>query len=45
MQMVGEGGIFERGAHDPETHLAFLMPYATAFISEIKSKDQLSAKE
>jgi hypothetical protein len=37
MQMVGEGSIFERGAHVPVTHMAFFKPPATAFLSELKS--------
>jgi hypothetical protein len=45
MQMVGEGSIFERGAYVPVTHLAFFKPPATAFLSELKSKDRRSAKE
>ena len=45
MQMVGEGSIFERGAHVPVTHMAFFKPPATAFLSELKSKDRRSAKE
>jgi hypothetical protein len=45
MQMVGEGSIFERGAHVPVTHMAFFMPPATASLSELKSKDRRSAKE
>jgi hypothetical protein len=45
MQMVGEGSIFERGAHVPETHMAFFNPAATAFLSEMKNKDLRSAKE
>jgi hypothetical protein len=44
-QMVGEGSIFERGAHVPVTHMAFFKPPATAFLSELKSKDRRSAKE
>ena len=45
MQMVGEGSIFERGAHVPVTHMAFFKPPATAFLSELKRKDRRSAKE
>jgi uncharacterized membrane protein YgcG len=45
MQMVGEGSIFERGAHVPVTHMAFFKPPATAFLSELKAKDRRSAKE
>jgi hypothetical protein len=45
LQMVGEGSIFERGAHVPVTHMAFFKPPATAFLSELKSKDRRSAKE
>jgi hypothetical protein len=45
MQMVGEGSIFERGAHVHVTHMAFFKPPATAFLSELKSKDRRSAKE
>jgi hypothetical protein len=45
MQMVEEGSIFERGAHVPVTHMAFFKPLATAFLSELKSKDRRSAKE
>jgi hypothetical protein len=45
MQMVGEGIIFERGAHVHMTHVAFFKPPATAFLSELKSKDRRSAKE
>jgi hypothetical protein len=41
----GEGSIFERGAHVPVTHMAFFKPPATAFLSELKSKDRWSAKE
>jgi hypothetical protein len=45
MQMVGEGSIFERGAHVPVTQMAFFKPPATAFLSEQKSKGRRSAKE
>jgi hypothetical protein len=45
MQMVGEGSIFERGAHVPVTHMAVFKPPAIAFLSELKSKDRRSAKE
>jgi hypothetical protein len=45
MQMVGEGSIFEREAHVPVTQMAFFKPPATAFLSELKSKDRRSAKK
>jgi hypothetical protein len=45
MQMVGEGSIFENGAHVSVTHMALFKPPATAFLSEHKSKDRRSAKE
>jgi uncharacterized membrane protein YgcG len=45
MQMVGEGSIFERGAHVPVTHMELFKPPATAFLSELKAKDRRSAKE
>jgi hypothetical protein len=37
LQMVGEGSIFERGAHVPVTHMEFFKPPATVFLSELKS--------
>jgi hypothetical protein len=46
MQILREGSIFERGGgHVPVTHMAFLKPPATAFLSELKAKDRRSAKE
>ena len=38
MQMVGEGSIFERGAHVPVIHMDFCKPPATAVVSELKAK-------
>jgi hypothetical protein len=45
LEKVGEGSIFERGAHVPVTHMAFFKPPATSFLSELKSRDRRSATE
>jgi hypothetical protein len=44
MQMVGEGSLFESGAHVPVTHMAFFKAPAMAFLSELKAKVRRSAK-
>lgn len=42
--VVGEEGIDERGTRVPINHMGFFNPLANAFLSEISSRDQRSAK-
>lgn len=44
-RLVGEGGVFERGAHVPVTHMGYFKPPVDAFLSELRSRDRRSAKE
>lgn len=44
-KLCGEASIFERGAHVPNTHMAYFKTPTDAFLVEAKSKDQRSAKE
>jgi hypothetical protein len=44
-QMVGNGSVFERVNHVPVTHLDLFKPPASDFLSELRAKDQRSAKE
>ena len=44
-KLVGEGSVFERGAHVPVTHMGFFKPPKDAFLADPKSKDRWSAKE
>jgi hypothetical protein len=43
--MVGNGSVFERGNRVPVKILAYFKPPASAFLSELRAKDQRSANE
>ena len=45
LALVGEGSVFERGAHVPATHMGFFKPPADAFLNQLRQKDRRSAKE
>ena len=42
---LGDSGCFERGPHVPITHMGYFRPPNDAFLIELRSKDQRSAKE
>lgn len=44
-KLVGEGSVFERGAHVPVTHMGYFKAPTDAFLTELRSKDRRSAKE
>lgn len=44
-KLVGEGRVFERGAHVPVTQMGYFKPPGDAFLTEMRSKDRRSAKE
>lgn len=39
-KLVGEGSVFERGAHVPVTHVGYLKPPGSAFLSDLRPKDR-----
>ena len=44
-KLVGEGSVFERGAHVPVTHMGYFKPPKDAFLADLKSTDRRSAQE
>ena len=45
MRSVGQGGVFERGAHVPVSHFGYFRPPLDAFLTKLESRDRRSAKE
>lgn len=43
LNLVGEGGVFERGPYVLVTHIGYFNPPIEAFLSNLKAKDRQSA--